>query len=353
MLSQEKYSILNDIPVVVLNWNGFSDTKAAVNSLLSQNLLAKVVLVDNGSEPDEIAKLKQWSADIPQVKLKLNNNNLGFAKAHNQVFKDLEEEGFRYVACLNNDAIADKNWLENLYMAGENMDASMLSSLMLMSSDNDRIDNVGHQILSTGEIFPAGSGELTRSYKQHKNSVGPCAGACLYRLEMLSQIGYFDERFFVGYEDAELGLRAWLCGYNCHHVEEARVSHKMSTSIGKIRKASYLSEIQSHIFYTWFKLMPITIVFRNLPGMIVKYSVVLMIDLLLFRFKFLKVMVNGIRLTILNWSEIKSARKTFYLEQRVTRSNSEIIAMLTPFLPFDARRFWKHIVLGKKSALEE
>jgi GT2 family glycosyltransferase len=353
MLPQEKYSILNDIPVVVLNWNGFSDTKAAVNSLLSQNRLAKVVLVDNGSEPDEVAMLKQWSADIPQVKLKLNNNNLGFAKAHNEVFKDLVKEGFCYVACLNNDAVADKNWLEKLHETIDSADVSMASSLMVMSSNENRIDNVGHQILSTGEIIPAGSGELVQSHKPQKNSVGPCAGACLYRLDMLSQIGYFDERFFVGYEDAELGLRAWLCGYNCHYSAEARVSHKMSASIGKIRKASYLSEIQSHIFYSWFKLMPMSVVIQKFPGMIFKYSMVLLIDLILFRFKFLKVMVNGIRLTILNWSEIKRARKTFYLEQRVTRSNSEIIAMLTPFLPFDARRFWKHIVLGKKSALEE
>lgn len=352
MLETDNHIAKNKIPVVILNWNGFSDTTRAVDSVIHQEHLAKVVLIDNASEQSQRQMLLDWLQSYPKVELVLNNENIGFAKAHNPVFRDLYNEGYTHVACLNNDAIADANWLKVLYDSSAQLSTGMLSSMMIQYNQRDRIDNLGHFMLNTGEIIPLAHGEPLNNYTNIGSNLGACAGGCLYDLSMLNHLGYFDEHFFLGYEDAELGLRAWLCGYDAFFVPDARVYHKMSSSIGKIRSADYLSEIQSHVFYTWFKLMPPYVVFTMLPKMIFKYTTVLIIDIFMLRFKYLKVMLMGIQKSFSRIGKIRSSRRMFYSNLSIKRTNSEILSRLTPFLRFDANRFWYLIVKQNRSKLE-
>lgn len=114
-----------------------------------------------------------------------------------------------------------------------------------------------------------------------------------------------------------------------------------------------MAEIQSHIFYTWFKLMPRSIILRQIPSMLFKYGMVLLIDLIFLRFKFFGVMTQGIRNSMKDRTEIRLARKNFQANNKLNRSNREINDVLIPFFVFDLKRFWKHVVLGKKTALEE
>ena len=344
---------MSNIPVIVLNWNGFEDTKKAVHSLLSQKHLSKIVLIDNASDLEEVKQMREFSAIDSRIVLIENAENLGFGRAHNEVFRSLKQEGFEYVACLNNDAVADEHWLEEMVNCARDQKASMVASLMIMNSKRELVDTAGHRIISTGEIIPRGQGEHISNYSNFQEVVGACAGACLYDLEMLDRLGYFDERFFVGYEDAELGLRAWLCGYSCVYSPKAIVYHKMGASIGRIRSANYLSEIQSHIFYTWFKLLPWQILVLQAPAMIFKYSMVLIIDIVFLRLKFLKVMVLSISKSGGQIQEIRKARASFYKNHKVERSFGEIFQNLTSFFVFDVWRFWSFVVLRKKSALEQ
>jgi len=340
------------IPVIILNWNGVEDTIIAVQSLVCQSLVSHIIIIDNASSNHEFEELRVFFKSDPRIVLKQNTQNLGFGKAHNEVFRLLKRQGFKYVACLNNDAIADVNWIEQMVNCVLNHEASMVASLMVIESKRDLVDTSGHQLLSTGEIIPRGQGFPIKEFSEYQEVIGACAGACLYEIDMLDKLDYFDERFFVGYEDAELGLRAWLCGYKCVFSPKAIVYHKMSSSIGKIRSTAYLSEIQSHIFYTWFKLLPWQIVVIQLPAMIFKYSMVLLIDIVFFRFKFLNVMFLGIIQTIRQSQQIMVARQTFYSEHNVERTFAEIHKNLVSFLVFDLKRFWRFVVLRKKSALE-
>lgn len=342
-----------EIPVIVLNWNGIEDTRLAVESLLCQKHLSKIVLIDNSSDSLEVEQMRHLSSMDSRIVLKENDHNLGFGRAHNEVFRSLRQEGFEYVACLNNDAIADEKWLEEMVNCARNESAAMVASLMVMESKRELVDTAGHQILSTGEIIPRGQEAFISEFSQAQEVVGACAGACLYDLKMLDRLGYFDERFFVGYEDAELGLRAWLCGYKCVYSPKAIVYHKMSSSIGRIRSTTYLSEIQSHIFYTWFKLLPWNIIILQLPAMIFKYAMVVAIDLIFLRFKFLRVMLFGIWKSVRQFPEIRDARNAFFAEHQIDRSFGEIYKNLTPFLAFDIMRFWRFVVLREKSALEK
>jgi GT2 family glycosyltransferase len=108
---------------------------------------------------------------------------------------------------LNNDTVVAEDWLDQLVSFAERTQADLVSSKMVQYYDRQLMDNAGHYLLPTGEILPIGFGKSIDRYGRSFKNRGPCAGAGLYRWDMLRQIGLFDDYFSTGYEDAELGLR--------------------------------------------------------------------------------------------------------------------------------------------------
>src|SRR5690606_11308108 len=104
------------IAVIVLNWKGISDTEECMASLLAQDYQNReIILVDNGSGGEEQNKLGQLYGSLEGVRLRLNKENLGFTKAHNQIFEqEILPAGYDFIALLNNDAIAEPDWLRKL-----------------------------------------------------------------------------------------------------------------------------------------------------------------------------------------------------------------------------------------------
>jgi GT2 family glycosyltransferase len=92
---------------------------------------------------------------------------------------------------------------------------------------------------------------------------GACAAAALYRMAMLRDIGFFDEDFFLLYEDVDLSFRAQLKGYRCLYVPEAVVYHKGS---GSVVHDSPLSVYYGHRNLEWVYIqnMPSRLLLRTI-----------------------------------------------------------------------------------------
>jgi len=89
------------------------------------------------------------------------------------------------------------------------------------------IDSAGY-VFNWGGFFERGHGKVdTNQYDDKPNIVGAGAGACLFRKEMLEEIGLFDERYGSYYEDAELSWRAYNYnrGWQARFVPESIVLH--------------------------------------------------------------------------------------------------------------------------------
>ena len=80
--------------------------------------------------------------------------------------------------------------------------------------------------------FKNGEGEQSIKFNKQRFVFGACAGAALYRREMLEQIGFLDEDFFLIHEDTDLNFRAQLAGWKVLYVPTAVVHHKVRSSIG-------------------------------------------------------------------------------------------------------------------------
>ena len=290
------------IPVIILNWNGVHDTCRCVEHLLaSEGVTVRAIVIDNGSDqPGDYETLKTRFGSDSCVELRSNPTNLGFARGMNQVLKSLilERQGALegrlsqrsdYVALLNNDAFVEPTWLAALLHRAQISGAGAVASCMLRDDQPALLDNAGHVFLNTGEVLPRGSMEPADAYPNVAEVVGACGGACLLRLDMLEEIGLFDPFYSTGYEDAELGLRAMLGGWQQVYEPQARVRHKIGASIDQIRDLDYAVRLQVNIHYAYFKLMPKSVILMNLPFIVIKTLALLLVPVLMGRWRLARV----------------------------------------------------------------
>src|SRR5574344_754013 len=101
------------VTVVVLNYKGWKDTVNCIDSLTKQTYdNFHIFLIDNGSHDEsttELAKLND-----PRLTFVVNETNTGFTGGVNQGIEWTIERGDDAVALLNNDAVVEADWLEEL-----------------------------------------------------------------------------------------------------------------------------------------------------------------------------------------------------------------------------------------------
>lgn len=189
----------------------------------------EIIVVDNGSKDGSIQAVEE---KFPQVKLIRNGSNQGFCRANNQGISIAEGE---FVALINNDAVADPFWLQQLLTAFESSSRiGMAASKIIDFADPRRIDKCGHVIFPDGQNRGRGTGEIDRGqYDKVEEVLWPDGCAAMYRRSMLEQIGGFDEDLFAYADDAELGLRARIAGWRCVYNPRAVVRHRRGTTLGR------------------------------------------------------------------------------------------------------------------------
>lgn len=220
-------------PVVVIpNWNGEDGLKRCLDSLLRQSLRPRVIVVDNGSTDGSLKLLEKYS-DIEVI---MHERNLGFAGGVNAGFRRAMDDGAKYVAAFNNDAVADKDWLKHLAAYLEKQAHAGIAAPKILTADGKKIDSTGDFFTVWGLPYPRGRGESdTDAYDGSTDIFAASGGASLYRVSMLEKIGLFDEDFFAYYEDVDLSFRAQLAGWEVAYVPGAVVRHEIGASSGRLR----------------------------------------------------------------------------------------------------------------------
>lgn len=215
---------MNDllVSVIIVNYNGRVYLKNCISSLLLQSYPAiEVILVDNGSKDGSIEYVKK---EFPSIRIIENNENFGFAKGNNIGIKAAKGD---LIATLNNDTEVTPGWLKEL-VAVMNSDENigMCASKMLFMRNPEFLNSTGICISRSGTCWDRGIFERdVGQYDSMEEVFGPCAGAALYRRNMLQEIGLFDEDFCAYMEDTDLAFRGRLAGWKCIYVPKAVVYH--------------------------------------------------------------------------------------------------------------------------------
>lgn len=209
----------------------------------------EVFVIDNSGKQLACQAAGRWRG----VSVIENKWNLGFGTAVNQAF---HRSTARYLATLNDDAVAHPGWLSGLVQALESQPEAGMCASQVRLAGGTQLDSAGMLISSDGTSKQRGHLQPAEKFMEHQEVLFPSGSAALYRRSMLEQIGLFDESFFLYCEDTDLGLRARWAGWNCVYAPDAVVEHHYSHTAGAVSflKAYYVE--RNRIF----------VLCKNFPG---------------------------------------------------------------------------------------
>ena len=217
------------VAVVIVSWNGRDHLRPCLHALATQtypNL--KVVVVDNASTDGSPELVRN---EFPQVQVIQSSKNLGFAAANNLAIRATNTP---FVATLNNDTVVDPTWLQALVETAESgPGVGSVASRMVFAHAPEVMNSSGIAIDPVGIAWDRWGGYPASMATEPGEVFGACAGAALYRREMLDDVGLFSERFFAYLEDVDLSWRARLRRWRCLYAPDALVRHAHSGTLGE------------------------------------------------------------------------------------------------------------------------
>ena len=189
----------------------------------------EIVVVDNGSTDGSAEMVGEA---FPCCLLIRNTLNRGFCGANNQ---GIAAATTPRIALLNNDAVASPHWVTALLEAiNSHPRNGMAASKIVQYESPGTIDKAGHILFLDGQNRGRGTGEIDRGQYDGPLELGwPDGCAAMYRKAMFDDVGAFDEDLFAYADDAELGLRARIGGWQCAYAPKALVRHRRGSTLGQ------------------------------------------------------------------------------------------------------------------------
>lgn len=235
------------VVIIVVNWNTPEVTIACLESLFNHIRYPEILVFDNGSTDDSVKKITNWAfrnnisfeslEDIKDIDAPINANlilvtlheNYGFGVANNLGMEYSLNAGADYVLLINNDTEVKSNFLDNLLKTAINYDSlGILGCKIYYYNDPDRVWYAGGKIDKFRGAF----------YHSHEECSGirktDFVTGCLMLIpcNVLKNIGFFDDRFFLNVEDVDLSTRIKKAGYDLLVDCSVSILHKVSASIG-------------------------------------------------------------------------------------------------------------------------
>jgi N-acetylglucosaminyl-diphospho-decaprenol L-rhamnosyltransferase len=238
---------------VLLNWRTAEMTLRAAEAALValQGIDGALVIVDNDSGDGSFEVLgaeadkRGWTTGPQAVRVLQSGRNGGFGAGNNHGIRAAMPDGTKpdYVYLLNSDAFPAPDAIRALLNHLEAHPATGFAGSYIHGPEGEP-----HR---TAFRFPSVLGEFEQQIRfgpvsrlLHKHIVARpipdattrvdwLAGASLMmRQSVLDQIGFFDETFFLYFEETDLCRRAALKGWPTDYVLESRVAHIGSASTG-------------------------------------------------------------------------------------------------------------------------
>lgn len=244
---------MSEIGVIIPNYNGANLLRGALRSLQGQSIdNFRIVVVDDGSTEPGIEDIAR---DYKSIQIIRRSKNGGYAAAVNDGIRATAD--CKYVILLNNDTIVAYEFVEELYKSIEaKPDAFSVQARMISNSNKNVLDDAGDFYNVFGYAFARGKGKNVIKYCSPSGVFSACGGASIYRREVFSKIGVFDDNFFAYLEDVDIGYRALLYGYKNYYEPRAVVYHIGSATSGSTHNAFKVRLAARNSIYVYYKNQP-------------------------------------------------------------------------------------------------
>lgn len=231
-----------DVEIIIVNWN----TKELLDNCIASVLKHcnttvfsyTITIVDNASEDGSAEMVKSKYRDL---KLIVNNSNLGFAKANNRA---IQESTAKYVLLLNSDTVLNNDIISPVCQHfNQNEKLAIAGCCLILPNGTRQVGDAGYRLcLRTAfnfafflsRLFPEYFHGLFHNGKTSGDyvEVDWVSGAALFAdMDFIKKYGPLAEDFFMYAEDVEWGLRAINNGWHVHYLPNIKVNHLYGASL--------------------------------------------------------------------------------------------------------------------------
>jgi len=229
---------MSDVTVIIVNYNAGRLLAACVKSVLTSTLPVQVYVIDNASRDDSLQLLREHCEHDSRLQITINSENVGFARAANQVLPQIHSE---YLLFLNPDClIANDTLAEFVAVLTQYPQAGMAGALV---RNLDGTEQAGCRrsvpspwrsivrVLHLDKLLP--KHPKFRSFvlkdmpmPEHPVEIEGISGACMFvRQAALQAVGPMDEHYFLHCEDLDWFMRFRQQGWKIMFVPSIEVTH--------------------------------------------------------------------------------------------------------------------------------
>ncbi|OZM75328.1 glycosyl transferase [Amycolatopsis antarctica] len=215
------------VSVIVVNFRGAEDTIRCLNAVAAgvDYPRLEVICVDNTAGGDDAARIR---AAVPGATVLEPGRNLGFAGGCNL---GAERATGTVLAFLNNDATPDADWVRAAVSVLREEPGIAAVASKVVDAEGTGVDFVDGGLTWFGMGYKRHAGGKLAEVPAAEHAIAKdvlfATGSAMFvRAGVFAELGGFDERFFMFYEDVDLGWRLNLRGWRVRYVPESLAYHR-------------------------------------------------------------------------------------------------------------------------------
>jgi GT2 family glycosyltransferase len=242
----------NILSVVIVTWNSEEDIAECLGSIYNADydeskLKVETIIVDNNSADNSVSVIEHFIKIFPyNIKLIKNTENLGYTKGCNQGIKIATGDNILLLnpdTQIQNDALLKmSDFLKSKADVGAVAPQLYTRQRIVQYSCRKfpRYLDLFFEISMLSTIFP-NSKFFTRwkmryfNHEELSEVEQPMAAALMIKTDVLKKMNYLDERFYMFFNDIDTCKQIYNLGYKIYFFPDAKVYHKIGTSILKDR----------------------------------------------------------------------------------------------------------------------
>jgi GT2 family glycosyltransferase len=212
------------VAVIIINHNSYPEIIDCLQSLsVSFNKhFFTTFIYDNASIDNSLENIKQKFAEIRIYK---NKKNMGFAKAVNKAIKNSLKQNYKYIFLLNPDTKVNKSFLDPLVQLFKTKpNVAIVAPVLKDVINNKPVYTLGKN-LNKYLGRPKHKHVLSKPVKPVEESmVSGCA--MLIKSMVFKKVGFFDEQFFLYFEDSDFCIRVKKAGFRIFVEPKSVIKHR-------------------------------------------------------------------------------------------------------------------------------
>lgn len=225
------------IAIITINYNLHQETILCIESILKSNYQDfRIYLIDNGSAQDDYQKLTNAFGSNQQVKIIRIVNNCGYVRGVNHGMKTAMKDNPDYFMIMNNDTILDKEALYYLLDAAKRYNNKAIISGKVYYHDHpDVLQHTGVVFTDKRYLKTAYPGKNKKDIGQFEKEEERDSLDDVFWLlpkNIVEEIGFYSEYFFLYAEQGDYAQRARRKGYKLIFTPKAKIWHKESMTTG-------------------------------------------------------------------------------------------------------------------------